>query len=91
MKRKIINTAICDARNVTEESLAGYKCRTKFFPLSDVANYEKHVPDEWINDEGNDILGGFIDYAMPLIQDETPMQKKFGLPDFAQLKKVLAE
>ena len=24
MKRKIINTAICDARNVTEESLAGY-------------------------------------------------------------------
>ncbi len=76
---------------VTEESLAGYKCRTKLFPLSDVANYEKHVPDEWINDEGNDILGGFIDYAMPLIQDETPMQKKFGLPDFAQLKKVLAE
>ena len=24
MKRKIINTAICDARNVTEESLTGY-------------------------------------------------------------------
>ena len=33
MKRKIINTAICDARNVTEESLAGYDsitfCLTK--------------------------------------------------------------
>ena len=24
MKRKIINTAICDARNVKEESLTGY-------------------------------------------------------------------
>ena len=36
------------------------------------------------------ILGGFIDYAMPLIQEETPMKKKNGLPDFAKLKKVLA-
>lgn len=69
----------------------GYECHMKLFPLSDVANYEKHVPDEWINEEGNDILGGFIDYAMPLIQGETPMKKKNGLPDFAKLKKVIAE
>ena len=68
-----------------------YKCKTTLFPLSDVANYEKHVPDEWINEEGNDILDGFIDYAMPLIQGETPMQKKNGLPDFADLKKVIAK
>lgn len=68
----------------------GYVCHTKLFPLADVANYEKHVPDEWINEEGNDILDGFIDYAMPLIQGETPMKKKNGLPDFAKLKKVLA-
>ena len=76
--------------DVTEQSIAGYECHTKLFPLLDVANYEKHVPDEWINEEGNDILGGFIDYAMPLIQEETPMKKKNGLPDFAKLKKVLA-
>lgn len=68
-----------------------YECKTTLFPLSDVANYEKHVPDEWINEEGNDILQGFIDYAMPLIQGETPMKKKNGLPDFADLKGVLAE
>jgi len=77
--------------DVDEQNLAAYKCRTKLFPLSDVANYEKHVPDEWISEEGNDILGGFIDYAMPLIQGETPMQKKNGLPDFASLKKVIAK
>ena len=52
----------------------GYECRTTLFPLSDVGNYEKHVPDEWINEEGNDVLEGFIDYAMPLIQGETPMK-----------------
>ena len=69
----------------------GYECKTKLFPLSDVANYEKHVPDEWINEEGNDILEGFVDYAMPLIQGETPMKKKNGLPDFAKLKGVFAE
>ena len=72
------------------EDKDGYVCHTKLFPLSDVANYEKHVPDEWISEDGNDILGGFIDYAMPLIQGETPMKKKNGLPDFAKLKKVLA-
>ncbi len=69
-----------------DQNLSAYECRTRLFPLSDVANYEKHVPDEWINEEGNDILGGFIDYAMPLIQGETPMKKKNGLPDFAKLK-----
>ena len=69
----------------------GYECKTKLFPLSDVANYEKHVPDEWINEEGNDVLEGFVDYAMPLIQGETPKKKKNGLPDFAKLKGVFAE
>ena len=68
----------------------GYVCKTTLFPLSDVANYEKHVPDEWINEEGNDVLDGFVGYALPLIQGETPMKKKNGLPDFAKLKKVLA-
>lgn len=68
----------------------GYKCNIKFFDLSDVANYEKKVPVEWINAEGNGIEQPFIDYALPLIQGETPMVKVNGLPDFAKLKKVLA-
>ena len=69
---------------------SGYICRTKLFPLDMVANYEKKVPQEWINEAGNDVLGGFINYAMPLIQGETPMQKVNGLPDFAVLKRVFA-
>jgi 6-phosphofructokinase 1 len=32
----------------------------------------------------------FIDYALPLIQGETPLPKEDGLPRFAKLKKVLA-
>lgn len=68
-----------------------YKCNTKLIELSQVANVESKVPNEWINEEGNGILQGFIDYALPLIQGETELKKKNGLPDFANLRKVLAE
>ena len=68
----------------------GYVCREKLIDLSEVANYENKVPQEWINEAGNDITSDFINYALPLIQGETPMVKKDGLPDFARLKRVFA-
>ena len=69
----------------------GYSCATKLIKLEDVANREKKVPDEWINAEGNGILGPYIDYAMPLIQGETKLDKENGLPRFAKLKKIQAK
>ena len=69
----------------------GYKCEAKLFDLADVANYEKKVPDEWINEAGNGILHGFIEYAKPLIQGETKMVKKDGLPRFTRLKRIYAK
>ena len=68
-----------------------YKCETKLFNLSEVANFEKKVPLEWINEEGNGVKQAFIDYALPLIQGETKMKKENGLPRFAKLKKVIAK
>ena len=68
-----------------------YVCKTKLLNLTDVANYEKKVPLEWINDEHNGIKHEFIDYALPLIQGETQLPKVDSLPRFAKLKKVLAE
>jgi 6-phosphofructokinase 1 len=68
-----------------------YACRTKLLNLTDVANYEKKVPLEWINDAHNGVKHEFIDYALPLIQGETEMKKVDSLPRFAKLKKVLAE
>ena len=68
----------------------GYRCDTKLLDLSSVANYEKKVPVEWINERGNDISDEFIRYALPLIQGETGMVKENGLPRFAKLKKVRA-
>ena len=68
-----------------------YVCKTKLFNLSEVANTEKKFPREWINAEGNNIEPTYIDYALPLIQGETKMQKVDGLPRFAKLKKIFAE
>jgi len=68
-----------------------YVCKTKLLNLTDVANYEKKVPLEWINDDHNGIKHEFVDYALPLIQGETKMEKVDSLPRFAKLKKVLAK
>ena len=69
----------------------GYTCKAKLFDLSDVANFEKKFPAEWITPEGNNVTEDFIKYAMPLIQGETKLEKENGLPRFARLKKVFAK
>ena len=68
-----------------------YTCRMKLIPLSDVANYEKKVPVEWIVPEGNNVTQDFIDYALPLIQGVPEIPLENGLPRYARLKKVLVE
>jgi 6-phosphofructokinase 1 len=67
-----------------------YTCKTKLIGLTEVANVEKKVPREWINEAGNGVLTPFIEYALPLIQGETDMEKVNALPRFVHLKKVLS-
>ena len=74
----------CDRTN-------GYKCEAKLFGLSDVANFEKKFPREWINASGNNVTADFANYCLPLIQGETKLEKEDGLPRFARLKKVFAK
>jgi 6-phosphofructokinase 1 len=67
-----------------------YVCNIKLFELTDVANTEKKVPLEWINETGDGLNQGFIDYALPLIQGETQLPKVDSLPRFVRLAKVKA-
>lgn len=67
----------------------GYHCETKLVELTEAANTERKVPLDWISAEGNRIEQGFIDYALPLIQGETPRTLEHALPRFVRLKKVL--
>ncbi len=67
-----------------------YKCNIKLINLTDVANTEKKIPREWINEAGNGLKEEYIKYALPLIQGETRPTLEDGLPRFTKLKKVLA-
>ena len=68
-----------------------YACKTKLIPLTEVANVEKKIPREWINEAGNGVNPQFVDYALPLIQGEPELPKQDSLPRFCKLKKVLAK
>ena len=68
-----------------------YTCKTKLIPLNEVANVEKKIPCEWINEAGNGVKSQFVDYALPLIQGEPDLPKVDSLPRFCKLKKILAK
>ena len=65
-----------------------YACEIKLFDLTVVANAEKKVPREWINEAGDGVNEKFIDYALPLIQGQTQLTYENGLPRFVNLKMV---
>ena len=53
--------------------------------IDQIANAEKTIPDEWINEAGNDVTQAFIDYALPLIQGEVFCRYENGLPKHLKL------
>ena len=69
----------------------GYGCRTELVPLSEVANVEKCVPRDWINEEGNNVNEKFLEYVLPLIQGDTEFPTENGMPKYAHLKRIPAE
>ena len=74
-----------------ERGAGGYRCVPELLPLSQVANYVKKVPLEWINEAHNGVTQELIDYVLPLIQGEPERVLVSSLPRYAKLKKVLAE
>ena len=68
-----------------------YTCTTKLLPLSEVANYEKKVPMEWILPGGRGVTKEFVDYVLPLIQGMPECPTERSLPRYARLKKILAK
>ncbi len=65
-----------------------YLCVTDIYDVHKIANIEKKVPREWINEEGNYVTQAFINYVRPLIQAElTPMMVD-GLPRHLRLDDI---
>jgi len=68
-----------------------YECKTVLIDLEKVANREKKIPLEWVNESGTGLLKPFIDYAAPLIEGHMEYPSKNGLPKHAKLKFVLVK
>ena len=61
-------------------------------PLSEVANSERHFPDEWITECGTDVTDDFLKYCRPLIGDGCPSVPVIdGRIRFAKLEKIYAD
>lgn len=57
-----------------------YECTTNVYDIHNIANVEKKVPLEWINQENNQMNEEFLNYARPLIQGELLPIFKNGVP-----------
>jgi len=57
-----------------------YKVQVVAKDIAKIANEEKKIPSEFINENGNDITDKFMDYLYPLIQGEMDVEYKDGLP-----------
>lgn len=57
-----------------------YQVEIGLADLSRIANYEKKVPLEWINEEGNDIEEALLNYLEPLIEGEVKIPYENGIP-----------
>ena len=74
-----------------ERGADGYRCSPELLPLSQVANYVKKVPLEWINPAQNGVTQELIDYVLPLIQGQPERPLVDSLPRYAKLKKIIAK
>ena len=57
-----------------------YKTETDIYDIHDIANVEKKIPLEWIDNENKQMTDEFIKYAKPLIIGELQPIYKDGLP-----------
>ena len=60
-------------------------------PLDKVANVEVKMPKKYIGSDGMSITPACREYLLPLIQGEDHPPYKNGLPQYAKLKKVMAD
>lgn len=65
---------------ITRDDTNGYTSSADTYDIHDIANVEKKIPAEWINEENKTLTDDFIKYAKPLIQGELTQIFKDGLP-----------
>ena len=62
-----------------------YQVETFVYDIHAIANGEKMIPLEWINDAQNDVTRELVDYLMPLIQGEVTLSFTSGIPNYCNI------
>ncbi len=68
-----------------------YQCGTEVKDVHKIANDEKLVPREWVNEEGTYVTSEFISYVRPLIQGDVSPVMVDGIPRHLYTPKELSE
>jgi len=68
-----------------------YQCGTEVKDVHKIANDEKLVPREWVNQEGTYVTSEFISYIKPLIQGDVSPIMVDGIPRHLYTPKELSE
>ncbi len=63
-----------------------YKVEYSVEDIDKIANEERAVPLEWINEKGNDVTEEMVTYLRPLIQGESMPNFNNGLPQYLFIK-----
>ena len=61
---------------IRRTSAQPYRFGIDFVDIGQIANHVKTVPDEWINEAGNDVTEEMLTYLLPLIQANCPVPIK---------------
>lgn len=95
-----INEAIAIGEHAVRSALAGetakmiccrrlsdlpYESEMFAYDIAAIANKEKTIPLEWINEAGNDITQDLVNYLRPLIEGETMIGYKNGVPSYCDI------
>lgn len=84
VKAAVAGQTGCMSR-LTRTSNDPYVVEYSMAPIARIANEEKKIPQEWINEAGNDVTDDMVSYLKPLIQGEMPVPYKNGLPKYLYL------
>jgi 6-phosphofructokinase 1 len=58
--------------SLEREAGSSYRVTTSTTPLAVVANEQRRLPDEFVNEAGNGLTSAFVEYATPLIGEPLP-------------------
>lgn len=73
---------------IRESDWPNYKCTTGLADLQTVANGEKYLPRDFLDQRGTQITDKMRNYLLPLLQGEVPIKiGKDGLPVYVRLEK----